>query len=61
MRFGRLWAEGETLPRTGNCTVEMIEPAKHETEVIESLGVFRFEIEGFVESGCSFAEAALMC
>ena len=32
-------AEGETLPRTSDCTVEIVQPAKHDTKITEALAV----------------------
>ena len=60
MRIGEFGPKANRFLELYNCTVEIVQPAKHDTKVTEALGVFRVEIAGFVESGCSFAEPALM-
>ena len=60
MRFGEFGPKTDRFLELYNCTVEIVQPAKHDTKITEAVGVFRVEIAGFVESGCGFAEPALM-
>ena len=60
MRFGEFGPKANRLLELHNCTVEIVQPAKHDTKLTAALGVFKVEIAGFVENGCSFAEPALM-
>ncbi len=60
MRIGEFGPKANRFLELYNCTVEIVQPAKHDTKITEAVGVFRVEIAGFVESGCGFAEPALM-